>query len=66
MPSLLQKAPPTISGMARSMVGATSRADFQQAVNPNLKIVFDQQIMFKLRALQSADYFKPLGLKLSL
>ncbi len=52
--------------MARSMVGATSRADFQQAVNPNLKIVFEQQIMFKLRALQSADYFKPLGLKLSL
>ena len=48
------------------MVGATSRADFQQTVNPNLKIVFDQQIMFKLRAHQSADYFKPLGLKISL
>lgn len=49
------------------------RADFQQAnpgqqppQNPLNRIVYDQQIMIRVRSHQREEYFKQLGLKLSL
>jgi hypothetical protein len=39
------------------------RSEFPDKIN---RAIYDQQVMFKVRALQREEFFRPLGLRLSL